>query len=57
MTASQPIRPTNKAGKEIAIVVDVPRLIFISYFNATSKGIQDAARELGNDKAKRATMP
>ena len=37
-------------GKEIT-VVDVPKLIGIGYFNATSKGIMDAAKELGNVKA------
>ena len=47
----QPTNPPNKAGKEITIV-DVPKLIGIGYFNATSKGIQDAAKELGNVKAK-----
>src|SRR5580700_7050674 len=44
--------PTNapdKSGKEIT-VVDVPKLIGIGYFNATSKGMQDAAKELGNVK-------
>src|ERR1700722_2407654 len=39
-----------KSGKPITIV-DVPKLIGIGYFNATSKGIQDAAKELGNVKA------
>src|SRR5580698_5568832 len=39
----------DKAGKEIT-VVDVPKLIGIGYFNATSKGIQEAAKELGNVK-------
>jgi rhamnose transport system substrate-binding protein len=39
----------DKSGKEITIV-DVPKLIGIGYFNATSKGMQDAARELGNVK-------
>src|SRR6202451_4314285 len=39
----------EKAGKEIT-VVDVPKLIGIGYFNATSKGMQDAAKELGNVK-------
>ena len=34
-------------GKPIK-VVDVPKLIGIGYFNATSKGIQDGAKELGN---------
>ena len=41
----------DRAGKPITIV-DVPKLIGIGYFNATSKGIQDAAKELGNVKAK-----
>jgi rhamnose transport system substrate-binding protein len=40
----------DKTGKPITIV-DVPKLIGIGYFNATSKGIQDAAKELGNVKA------
>lgn len=42
--------PTNapdRAGKPIT-VVDVPKLVGIGYFNATSKGIADAAAELGN---------
>ena len=46
--------PTNapaRAGKKIK-VVDVPKLIGIGYFNATSKGIADAAKELGNVEAK-----
>jgi ABC-type sugar transport system substrate-binding protein len=46
--------PTNapaRAGKKIKIV-DVPKLIGIGYFNATSKGIADAAKELGNVDAK-----
>ena len=47
----QPTNAPNLAGKEITIV-DVPKLIGIGYFNATSKGIQDAAKELGNVKAK-----
>jgi ABC-type sugar transport system substrate-binding protein len=40
-----------RAGKKIK-VVDVPKLIGIGYFNATSKGISDAAKELGNVEAK-----
>ena len=47
----QPTNAPNKAGKEISLV-DVPKLIGIGYFNATSKGIADAAKELGNVKAK-----
>lgn len=45
--------PTNapdRKGKEIT-VVDVPKLIGIGYFNATSKGIAEAAAEIGNMKA------
>jgi rhamnose transport system substrate-binding protein len=41
------VNPPNLKGKEIK-VVDVPKLIGIGYFNATSKGIADAAKELGN---------
>lgn len=42
--------PTNmpdRKGKAIT-VVDVPKLIGIGYFNATSKGISEAATEIGN---------
>src|ERR1700752_4081693 len=42
-----PPKAANKAGKPISLV-DVPKLIGIGYFNATSKGIQDAAKELGS---------
>src|ERR1700683_4527753 len=45
----QPTGAPDKSGKEIT-VVDVPKLIGIGYFNATSKGMQDAAKELGNVK-------
>src|SRR4051812_46597758 len=45
-----PAKMADKAGKEIT-VVDVPKLIGIGYFNATTKGIQEAAKELGNVKA------
>jgi rhamnose transport system substrate-binding protein len=47
-------KPTNapdRAGKALN-VVDVPKLIGIGYFNATSKGIAAAAAEMGNMKAK-----
>ncbi len=37
----------DRKGKTIN-VVDVPKLIGIGYFDATSKGIADAAKELGN---------
>ena len=40
-----PTRPARKSP-----LVDVPKLIGIGYFNATSKGMQDAAKELGNVK-------
>src|ERR1700674_4450800 len=39
--------PPDNAGKPITLV-DVPKLIGIGYFNATSKGMQIAAKELGN---------
>lgn len=42
--------PTNlpdRNGKPIT-VVDVPKLIGIGYFDATSKGIAEAAKEMGN---------
>ncbi len=35
------------AGKPITLI-DVPKLIGIGYFDATAKGMQDAAAELGN---------
>lgn len=41
----------NLKGKTLK-VVDVPKLIGIGYFNATSKGIADAAKELGNVNVK-----
>jgi len=46
-----PTNPPDRAGKKIT-VVDIPKLIGIGYFNATSKGIADAATELGNVDAK-----
>lgn len=45
----QPTNPPDKAGKPI-VVVDIPKLIGIGYFDATSKGMQEAAKELGNVK-------
>ena len=47
----QPAWRADLKGKAIK-VVDVPKLIGIGYFNATSKGIADAAKELGNVDAK-----
>ncbi len=41
----------DRKGKTLN-VVDVPKLIGIGYFDATSKGIADAAKELGNVKVK-----
>src|SRR5207248_6246057 len=46
-----PANPPSRKGKKIT-VVDVPKLIGIGYFNATSKGIADGAKELGNISAK-----
>src|SRR5499427_2807336 len=43
----QPTNAPDKADKPISLV-DVPKLIGIGYFNATSKGMQDAAKALGN---------
>ena len=39
--------PPDLAGKPITLI-DVPKLIGIGYFNATSQGMQEAAKELGN---------
>jgi ABC-type sugar transport system substrate-binding protein len=47
----EPTNPPDRKGKKIT-VVDIPKLIGIGYFNATSKGITDAAAELGNVDAK-----
>src|SRR5215813_1280633 len=44
---AEPTGAPDRKGKKIT-VVDVPKLIGIGYFNATSKGIADAAKELGN---------
>ena len=47
----EPTNAPDRKGKKIT-VVDIPKLIGIGYFNATSKGITDAAAELGNVEAK-----
>ena len=39
--------PPDRAGEDI-LLVDVPRQIGNAYFRATSQGMQEAARELGN---------
>ena len=41
------VDPADEAGKELTLV-DIPKLIGIGYFNATSAGMQEAAAELGN---------
>ncbi|MGQ9887650.1 MAG: autoinducer 2 ABC transporter substrate-binding protein [Aggregatilineales bacterium] len=43
----QPVNPPDLAGKPI-VLVDVPKLIGIGYFAATTLGQQQAAEELGN---------
>ena len=43
----QPTDAPDMAGQPIT-VVDIPKLIGIGYFNATAKGMQEAAAELGN---------
>jgi len=45
----QPTGAPDMAGKEITLV-DVPKLVGIGYFAATTKGMQEAAKELGNVK-------
>jgi rhamnose transport system substrate-binding protein len=45
----QPTNAPDLAGKEIT-VIDVPKLIGIGYFAATTKGQAEAAAELGNVK-------
>ena len=42
----EPTNPPDRNGKSIT-VVDVPKLIGIGYFDATSKGIAEAAKEMG----------
>ena len=46
-----PINPPDRKGKTIT-VVDIPKLTGIGYFHETSKGIAEAARELGTVKVK-----
>ncbi len=48
---ADPTGAPDRAGKKIT-VVDIPKLIGIGYFAATTKGILDAAAELGNVDAK-----
>jgi ABC-type sugar transport system substrate-binding protein len=42
-----PANPPDRNGKEIT-VIDVPKLIGVGYFAATTKGMEEAAGELGN---------
>ena len=41
------VNPPDLKGKPITLV-DIPKLVGIGYFNATAKGTQEAAAELGN---------
>jgi ABC-type sugar transport system substrate-binding protein len=43
----QPTNAPDKSGQKITLI-DIPKLIGIGYFNATTKGEQEAAQELGN---------
>jgi rhamnose transport system substrate-binding protein len=43
------VNPPDLKGKPITLV-DIPKLVGIGYFNATAKGTQEAAAELGNVK-------
>src|SRR5512134_1126381 len=43
----QPTDAPDLSGQPITLI-DVPKLIGIGYFNATSAGMQEAAAELGN---------
>src|SRR3990170_429209 len=45
----QPTNPPDLAGQEITLV-DVPKLVGIGYFAATTEGQREAAAELGNVK-------
>ena len=47
----KPANAPDRKGKTITII-DIPKLIGIGYFNATSKGIADAAKEMGTVKVK-----
>ncbi len=47
--AGVPKNPKDMKGKEL-VIYDVPKLMGIDYFAATAKGMQDAAKELGNVK-------
>src|SRR5688572_17197951 len=47
----EPTDAPDRKGKTLT-VVDVPKLVGIGYFNATSKGIADAAAEMGTMDAK-----
>ncbi|MFN0194637.1 MAG: substrate-binding domain-containing protein [Aestuariivirga sp.] len=44
---AEPTGAPDRAGKKIT-VIDIPKLIGVGYFAATTKGMQEAAAELGN---------
>src|SRR5215208_1707029 len=46
----EPASAPDRKGKKIT-VIDIPKLIGIGYFAATTQGIQEGAKELGNVKA------
>ncbi|BCH55917.1 substrate-binding domain-containing protein [Agrobacterium vitis] len=46
-----PTKAPDRKGKAIKIV-DVPKLVGIGYFNSTSQGVMEAAKDLGNVNAK-----
>ena len=46
-----PVNPPDRKGKQIR-VIDVPKIIGVPYFTAATKGMAEAAAELGNVDAK-----
>jgi hypothetical protein len=43
----QPVKPKDLKGKKV-VIADVPKVIGIGYFDATSKGIAAGAEDLSN---------